>query len=62
LVANERGEQILGRILESYLSLPAPAPAPAHRKTGSGGFVQVDSSIFPNLFICPFRHHRRMRA
>ena len=51
LVANERGEQILGRILDSHLSLPASAPVSSLPKTGSGGFVQVDNSIFPNLFV-----------
>jgi len=32
--ANERGEQILGRILESYFSLPDPDAASAEGKAG----------------------------
>ena len=49
--ANERGEVILGRILDSYLSLPVSTAAAADGKTGSGNFLAVEETLFPNLFV-----------
>jgi len=40
---NGRGEQILGRILAAYLSLPGSAD--------SGMLVPVESGLWPNLFV-----------
>jgi glyoxylase-like metal-dependent hydrolase (beta-lactamase superfamily II) len=49
--ANERGEQIIGRILESYFSLPASVTPSAEGKAVSGNLVAVDEKFFSNLFV-----------
>jgi glyoxylase-like metal-dependent hydrolase (beta-lactamase superfamily II) len=47
--ANERGEQIIGRILAAYLSVPADGTT--DDRVNPGGFSRVGEKLFGDLFV-----------